>query len=134
MATTTISVARTYRDLDLNFGIHPIRKDINTHKGEYAVINSIKNIIQTNHYEVPFEPEFGSNIRKLLFEPMDAVTSNLLEREISETVRNFEPRARVSFINVKADYEKSGYLIEMTFDIISLTNAVTIKFFLERVR
>lgn len=134
MATLTTNITKKYRDLDLNFGIHPIRKDINTHIDEFAVINSIKNIVQTNHYEVPFLPEFGSNIRKLLFEPMDGVTSTVLKREISDSINNFEPRATISDLNVKPDYERNGYLIDITFNIISLTNPVTIKFFLERVR
>ena len=73
MATTNIDSTRNFIDLDLNFAIHPIRKDINTHKAEYAVINSVKNLILTNHFERPFQPEVGSNIRRLLFENVDDV-------------------------------------------------------------
>jgi len=32
MATVDIDNARSFKDLDLNFTIHPIKKDINTHK------------------------------------------------------------------------------------------------------
>ncbi len=95
MATVS-TTSREWRDLDLNFKIHPIRKDINKHKGDLAVINSIKNLVSTNHYESPFQPELGCNIRKLLFEPLDMVTATLIEREIIETIDNFEPRASVS--------------------------------------
>ena len=48
MATVDINSTRTFRDLDLNFTIHPIRKDINTHKNEYAIINSVKDKIIFN--------------------------------------------------------------------------------------
>ena len=54
MATVTVKSERTFTDLDLNFNIHPIRKDINTFKNEYAISNSIKNLVLTNHYERPF--------------------------------------------------------------------------------
>jgi hypothetical protein len=54
MATVNIDAARTFKDLDLNFNIHPVRKDINTHNNEYAIINSIKNLVLTNHYEDHF--------------------------------------------------------------------------------
>ena len=68
--TTTIT-EKTYstgfKDLDLSLQIHPVKKDVNTHKNEYAIINSIKNLILTNHYEKFFHPEIGSNIRRLLF-------------------------------------------------------------------
>jgi len=71
MATVTTNIAREYSDLDLNFTIHPVKKDINRHVGDMAVINSIKNLVLTNHYERPFQPDIGSNIRRLLFENMD---------------------------------------------------------------
>ena len=121
-------------DLDLNFAIHPVRKDINKHRGELAVINSIKNLISTNHYEVPFQPEVGSNIRKLLFEPLDMVTATLIEREIIETINNFEPRAIVTKVAIKPDFDNNGFQIELLFKIINRTDPVAIKFFLERVR
>ena len=75
MATSFTNVTRQYRDLDLNFNIHPIRKDINKNVGDMAVINSIKNLISTNNYERLFNPIFGGNIRSMLFENMDPVTA-----------------------------------------------------------
>ena len=65
--TTTTNVTREFRDLDLNFNIHPVRKDINKHVGDKAIINSIRNLLSTNNYERLFNPIFGGNIRRLLF-------------------------------------------------------------------
>ena len=134
MATVITTTSREWQDLDLNFAIHPVRKDINRHRGELAVINSIKNLISTNHYEVPFQPELGCNVRKLLFEPLDMVTSTLIEREIIETINNFEPRASVSKVVVKPDFDNNGFNVELLFQIVNRTDPVAIKFFLERVR
>ena len=61
MATVTTGSVREFKDLDLNFTIHPVKKDINKHVGTMAIVNSIKNLVLTNHYEVPFHPEIGSN-------------------------------------------------------------------------
>lgn len=118
----------------MNFKIHPIRKDINKNRAEMAVINSIKNLISTRHYEVPFQPEIGCNVQKLLFEPLDSVTATLIEREIAETIKNFEPRAEVVSITVLADMDNNGFKVEMLFKIVNRTDPVAIKFFLERVR
>jgi phage baseplate assembly protein W len=85
-----ISSERSFRDLDLNFGIHPIKKDVTKHVNEYAVINSVKNLVLTNFYERPFRPEIGSGVRNLLFEMVDTVTAEQLERAISEVIANFE--------------------------------------------
>ena len=134
MATVNTTTTREWRDLDLNFKIHPIRKDINKNKAEIAVINSIKNLISTRHYEVPFQPELGCNVQKLLFEPLDSVTATLIEREITETINNFEPRAEVVSLTVLADFDNNGFKVEMLFKIVNRTDPVAIKFFLERVR
>ena len=134
MATVTTTTSREWLDLDLNFAIHPIRKDVNKHRAELAVINSIKNLVSTNHYEIPFQPEIGCNIRKLLFEPLDMVTATLIEREIIETIDNFEPRASVSKVVIKPDFDNNGFQVELLFKILNRTDPVAIKFFLERVR
>ena len=134
MATVDINSARTFRDLDLNFSIHPIRKDINTHKNEYAIINSVKNLVLTNHYERPFQPEIGSNIRRLLFENVDAVTASQIEREIVETISNFEPRVQVSKVAVVASPDENGFKVNLEFFVINNANPITINFFLERIR
>ncbi len=99
-----------------------------------AVINSVKNLILTNHYERPFQPEIGSNVSKLLFEQLDFVTAAALEREISQTIRNFEPRASVYRIRALPDYDNNGFTIDMEFTIINRTEPITITFFLDRVR
>ena len=134
MATVTTDIVREFKDLDLNFTIHPVKKDINRHVGDMAVINSIKNLVLTSHYERPFQPEIGSNIRRLLFENMDAITASSIEREIEQTISNYEPRARVSRINAIADFDRNGFKVEMEFFVINRTNPITINFFLERIR
>lgn len=134
MATVTIQSDRTFRDLDLNFQIHPIRKDINVHKNEFAIINSIKNLVLTNHYEKPFQPEIGSNIRRLLFENVDALMAAQIQREIEETINNFEPRAQVTRVTAVASPDENRYNVELEFFVINNSNPITINFFLERIR
>ncbi len=88
----------------------------------------------TNHYERPFDPDFGSNIRSMLFENLDSITAISLEREILQSIENFEPRVSVSKVSAIPDYENNGYSIQLEFFIVNLTNPVTIQFFLQRVR
>ena len=134
MATVNTNISREYRDLDLSFKVHPIKKDINKHIGEYAVVNSIKNLMLLGHYEKPFRPDIGSNLRRLLFEPMDNVTSTTLEREIETVIGNFEPRVSISKIQLIPDFDNNGYGVNLEFYIVNRTDPVTIKFFLERAR
>ena len=134
MATVKTNIARQYRDLDLNFTIHPVKKDINKNIDEMAVINSVKNLILTNHYERPFQPDLGSNIQKLLFENMDSITASVLEREITQVIQNFEPRVRVSKVSVSPDFDNNKFSVGMEFYIVNRTEPITINFFLERAR
>ena len=131
---TNIDSVRNFRDLDLNFAIHPITKDVNIYKAEYAVINSVKNLILTNHFEKPFQPEVGSNIRRLLFENVDSIMAAQIEREIEETINNFEPRVQISSVIAVHAPEENGYKIRLEFFVINNPDPITINFFLERIR
>jgi phage baseplate assembly protein W len=134
MAQVNIDSTRTFKDLDLNFAIHPIRKDINTHKNEYAIINSVKNLVSTNHYDRPFRPEIGSSIRNLLFENIDTIIAAQLERAVQETINNFEPRVQINQVIAIPDPENNRYKLTLDFFVINNTNPITINFFLERIR
>jgi phage baseplate assembly protein W len=134
MATVTTDVVRDFKDLDLNFNIHPIRKDISKSIGPMAVVNSIKNLILTNHYERPFQPDIGSNVRRLLFENIDSITATTIRDEIERTIVNYEPRATVKTINVTADYDNNGFKVYLEFFIVNQTAPIVINFLLERIR
>ena len=129
-----INSERVFTDLDLNFTAHPIKKDIVKHTNEYAIINSVKNLILTNYYERPFRPEIGSGISKLLFENVDPIISAQLERAIEETITNYEPRVSLSLVRSTAYPDENRYNITLTFFIINNPNPITIDFFLERIR
>ena len=134
MAEAVTTIVRDFSDLDLNFTIHPVKKDINKNLGALAVINSIKNLILTNNYERPFQPEIGSNVRRLLFEQVDSVTAAQLEREIAEVIGNFEPRAQVSKVEAIPAPDENKYQIYLEFFILNNTAPITINFFLYRIR
>ena len=126
--------SRLYTDLDLNFIPHPIKKDVNKKTGTNAIIQSLQNLIFLNHFEKPFHPEIGSNVRKMLFENIDPVTSNLLAREIKNVITNFEPRVEVRNVYVFENYDNNGFDVTIEFFIINTAQPITVTFFLERLR
>lgn len=125
---------RTYKDIDLDFGLHPVKKDINKKIGPNAVVQSLKNLILLNHYEKPFKPEIGSNVRKLLFEPLDSMTANLLAREISDVINNFEPRVKLENVYVFENFEGNGFDVTIEFFLQNVPEPINLLFFLERLR
>ena len=132
MASSIIN--RQYSDLDLNFTIHPVRKDINRWTDEQAVIHSVRNLLVTNHYERPFQPDLGSNVRRMLFEPLDNITASNLEREIRQTISNFEPRVTITTLQVAPNEQQNAFGVYMEFEIINRTEPITIRFMLQRIR
>jgi len=134
MARIPTNIVREYKDLDLSFQAHPVRKDVNKHTGALAVVNAVKNIVLTAHYEKPFQPDVGSNIRKLLFENLDVVTAASIEREIEQTINNYEPRVKILKVSANPDFDNNGFKVELQFSIVNLADPITINLFLERIR
>lgn len=134
MATVFTLEKRQFKDLDLNFNIHPVRKDVTKHTGEMAVINSMKNLILTNFYERLFQPEVGSNLRKLLFENLDTVTAMAIDREINQTIKNYEPRVNIISTQVVPDYDSNSFSVTINFYIVNVDRPLSITFLLERTR
>ena len=125
---------RIYKDLDLDFGRNTVTNDVNKLTDVEAVKRSVRNLINTNHFERPFHPEIGGNVRALLFEPMTPLTSLNLQRKIEEVLNNFEPRAKITQILADPDIDRNGYRLEIKFYVIGIQNPITVETFLERLR
>ena len=125
---------RIYKDLDLDFGRNTVTNDVNKLTDVEAVKRSVRNLINTNHFERPFHPEIGGNVRALLFENITPLTALNLQRKIEEVLTNFEPRARVTQIIANPDIDRNGYQLEIKFYVIGIQNPITVETFLERLR
>ena len=79
--STSTRQSRKFKDIDLDFGRHPVTNDVNTIEDAIAIKRSVRNLIQTNFYERPFHPELGCGVRGLLFENYNPVTSVFLKRK-----------------------------------------------------
>ena len=125
---------RIYKDLDLDFGRNTVTNDVNKLTDVEAVKRSVRNLINTNHFERPFHPEIGGNVRALLFENMTPLTALNLQRKIEEVLSNFEPRAKITQIIADPDMDRNGYRLEIKFYVIGIQNPITVETFLERLR
>jgi phage baseplate assembly protein W len=106
--TLVTTVNRNYKDLDLFFqnksgtvfedGVR--RGDIYKKVDIKAIDQSIKNILLTNWYEKPFQPFFGADLRRLLFE-LDTMVSEPDVRDlVTEAIEKWEPRVKVLGVDV----------------------------------
>jgi len=123
-----------YKDLDLDFGRNTVTNDVNKLTDVEAVKRSVRNLINTSHFERPFHPEIGSNVRSMLFEPMTPLTALNLQRKVQEVLVNFEPRIRLVQILANPNIDNNSYDLRIMFYVVGSTELVTVQTFLERLR
>ena len=126
--------SRVYKDLDLDFGRNTTTNDVNKLTDVEAVKRSVRNLINTSHYDRPFHPEIGSSVRGLLFEPITPLTSLNLQRKVEEVLTNFEPRIRLVQVLSRPDADLNRYSLRISLYVIGTTLPVTVETFLERLR
>ena len=127
-------VNRIYSDLDLDFTRNPVTSDIVKLNDVDSVKRSVKNLIQTNHYERPFHPEIGSDVRALLFENMTPLTALNLERKVIEVLVNFEPRAKIVDVIAQPQEDANRYHIQISFYVVGISTPVVVETYLTRLR
>ena len=125
---------RIYKDLDLDFGRNVVTSDVNKLTDVEAVKRSVRNLINTSHFERPFHPEIGSNVRAMLFEPVTPLTALNLQRKVEEVLLNFEPRIKLVQILARPNIDANAYNLTISFYVIGTTQPVTVETFLERLR
>jgi phage baseplate assembly protein W len=125
---------REFKDLDLNFRAHPVTGDVVRKTGNAAVIAALRNLVLTNRFEKPFRPLYGGDIRALLFENVSPVIANILEAEITNTIKNYEPRVNVLAVRAQANSDKNGYNVAIKFSINNVEQPLTVNMFLQQVQ
>jgi phage baseplate assembly protein W len=113
---------------------HPVRKDIFVLTDADAVKTSIRNILFTDRFERFFNPLFGSNIKRTLFENMTASTEMDVRMFVTTAIRNFEPRVDYLEVYVNAIPDENGYYLKVIFSIINNPQLETLNLILNRVR
>jgi len=125
---------KIYKDLNLDFSQNIATKDIQKVLDIESVKRSVRNLINLNHYEKPFHPEIGSNLRGMLFENITPQISHYIAKQIELLIRNYEPRCRLVEVVNKPDLRKNGYSVSISFYVINTPNPVQVETFLERLR
>lgn len=87
-----------YSDFLVNLNPHPVSGAVLRFTNEKAVTRSIRNLLLTNPGERLYQPDLGSGIRQLLFEPISDFTTNTLGRFIEDTISKHEQRDRKSVV------------------------------------
>ena len=126
--------SKIYKDLNLAFEQNTATKDIQKITDIEAVKRSVRNLINTNHYEKPFHPEIGSNLRAMLFELMTPQMNHLITKQIENLINNYEPRCNLVQVHTQPRLDRNGYSVQISFRVQNHPNEVIVESFLERLR
>lgn len=86
-----------------------------------SIYQSINNILATNKGERVFNPEFGSNLENLLFEPIDNITALKVFTFLTNAIERFEPRVTINYgrTTVTPDVSNQSYELLLVFNVKS---------------
>ena len=126
--------SKIYKDLNLAFEQNTATKDIQKIKDVEAVKRSVRNLINTNHYEKPFHPEIGSNLRAMLFELMSPQMNHMISKQVENLINNYEPRCNLVQVFTQPRLERNGYSVQISFRVQNHPDEVIVESFLERLR
>ena len=119
-------------DLDLNFNIHPVTKDVSRLVDNNAIITSVISLCRTRKGERPFHPDIGCQATGLLFEPFTSSVKAAMERAIKYTIENFESRVELLYVVCREDRQRNAIGVTVAFNIVATAETIQTNFFLER--
>ena len=91
-----------------------------------AVISNLKNLILTEKGERYMQPEFGTNIRTILFENNTQEIRTLLQTSVSADIKHWLPYINLKQVDVVPSADMHSISIKMHFQITSVGANVVI--------
>ena len=112
--------SRAFKDISLSFSPHPITKDLPVLINERAIVRSVRNLVETIPTERFFQPNLGTEIRDTLFENFSRQTVYIIEDQVRDTIRAFEPRVGDVGVEVVAIPDRNSFEVKVLFEIRGL--------------
>ena len=126
---------RIYKDLNLNFLAHPVKKDVQRLYDVESIKRSIRNLVNLNRFDKPFHPEIFGGVRELLFEPVSPFVVDIIETRITNVINTYERRVELSSVLVTDNSDNNEYKITIEFYILNTpAELITLETILQRAR
>tara|TARA_B100000287_G_scaffold393542_1_gene406861 strand:- start:2928 stop:3329 length:402 start_codon:yes stop_codon:yes gene_type:complete len=111
-------VSQGFKDISMSFQSNPLNNDLIGLKNENAIARSLRNIVFTLPGEKFFNESFGSRITESLFENIDDITAAVIVDEISESIKNYEPRVNLVDVEAFPNYDNNSFDVVVTYDVV----------------
>lgn len=112
MANKSINIDFPFRDSDKGFFLALNTEDTKAIKAD------LMHLILTNKGERLYLPDFGTNLRKYLFNQYDGITEGEIKGEISEAIKKYIPNLKVNSITfTEAPQSQYGAVVRLDYSI-----------------
>ena len=109
-----------YQDINSDFNINSNATDLLPNQDLMAIFSSLKNIFDYTPGERILKPNFGLNLRGLLYEPMNEHTANSIGMCIYNAINTWEPRISIINIEISPNVEDHTYYVVVKFKATQL--------------
>ena len=123
-----------YRYIPMSFNVHPVTGNMKLVANAESIKQSVKNIVLTNFYERPYQPELGGNVLAQLFENMSPITEYNVTQNIRQALENNEPRAIVEDIITTPVEDQNNLRVTIKFSVRNIPEPIEVYVLLERIR
>ena len=97
-----------------------------------AIRSDLLHLLLTNKGERLYMPDFGSDLKKYIFEPNDGVTHEQIKDNLNETIKRYMPNLIINGITFKNDAIEELIIVELTYTVtdgtFNSTDTVTLTF------
>jgi phage baseplate assembly protein W len=125
MANKSINIEFPFKDSKKGFFL-----ELNTVDAK-AIKADLLHLILTNKGERLYLPDFGTNLRKHLFNPKDGITETEIKREIEDAVEKYIPNLKITDLLIEdAPETPYGVVVRLEYviteDVFETTDFVII--------
>ena len=123
-----------YSDFLTNFDKHPITNTLAKVTNEESIKQSLRNLIKTKMGSRFYDPNKGTPLHRVLFEPSDIITAENIVFYVTDTIKTYEPRVQILQCSAIPSPDSSYFSVNIVFSIINIPNPLTLNVILKRVR
>jgi uncharacterized protein len=124
--TRYINIDFPFKDSDKGFYLNITQTDRD------AIRADLLHLLLTNKGERLYLPDFGSDLKKYIFEPNDNVTHSEIRDNLNQTISKYIPNLIVNEINFRNDGVQEAIIVELTYTVtegtFSSTDTITLTF------
>lgn len=121
-----------YTDFDMSFNLSPTG-DIGGLTDEGCIRQIIRNSVQMNSYDIPFNKWYAANIKNYLFENPNKISEAEIKNSIADVLL-LDPRLKNPSVTIEYSSNMQFCYITVVVYVVMMEQNITEKIELERIR